>query len=449
MAKVCVVGAGSMSFGLAALKGLLYAPELDGIELVLHDVAEDALLRMGELARAIASTRGLATQILATADPEQALAGADVVVLSVTIDREAKWRDDYELGLRYDIKHYAENGGPGAIFHTARNLAIIMPLLRQMERLCPQAWILNYTNPVPRICTAINRYSSLRAIGVCHQLDFGYFMAGVLLGERLGIASPPDPRFRWTDSALENHHDISLAARKKMALLASGTNHFTWAHDVRERGTRKDLYPALREANRSFARDFEPFTREIFALYDLFPTPGDTHLVEYLPFTHGRQGELWTRYDIQMYDFAWSEGRRKSQAELVRKVAESRDFSLLDAVDTERVELLTEALLTGNCYLDEAINLPNEGQMPGLPEASIVETPGLFLPAGPRPLLCPPLPPAIRELCHRQTVINELSVTGIVERNRQKLKDALALDPMIDDPLLPQHFLDHFSFPEL
>jgi alpha-galactosidase len=462
MAKVCVVGAGSMSFGLAALKGLLFAPGLDGIDLSLHDIDGDAVARMGNLGRHVAKVRGLRTRVTATVDRAEALEGADVVVLSVTAKREEMWQRDRELGLRFGINHYAENGGPGAIFHAARNLDIIMPLVREMERRCPRAWILNYTNPVPRICTAIHRYSSMRVIGVCHQLDFGYFMAGVLLADRLGIELPPDPRFRWEDLSVEQHHHISVAAREKIALLASGTNHFTWAHRVDFRGQRVPpsavpatspvgademggegaLYGALREANRAFDAGFEPFTRKIFELYDLFPTPGDTHLVEYLPFTHNPQRGGWERYDIQMYDFEWSRNRRQAQAELTRRVAGEGELSLLEGIDTERVELLTEALLTGNGYLDEAINVPNEGQVPGLPDGAIVETPGIFLPAGPRPVHCPELPTPVRELCRRQTVINELAVAGTLEKDRRKLVEALALDPMVDDPELPAKILD-------
>ena len=462
MAKVCVVGAGSMSFGLAALKGLLFAPGLNGLDLVLLDIDGEAVARMGKLGQFAVQARSLRTTVTATTDPAAALEGADVVVLSVTAKREEMWRLDYERGLRYGINHYAENGGPGALFHAARNLDIIMPLVREMERRCPRAWILNYTNPVPRICTAINRFSSMRCIGVCHQLDFGYFMAGVLLADKLGIELPADPRFRWTDLSIEQHHDIGLAAKEKIALLASGTNHFTWAHRVDWRGQRVppsavpdgsprgdhemggEVYQMLREANGTYDAGFEPFTRKVFELFGIFPTPGDTHLVEYLPYTHSPARGTWERYDIQMYDFAWSEGRRRAQAELTRQVCEERNLELLAGIDTERVELLTEALLTGNDYLDEAINVPNEGQVPGLPDGAIVETPGVFLPAGPRPLLCPPLPAAIQELCRRQTIINELSVAGTIEQDRQKLMDALALDPMVDDPELPEMLVREF-----
>jgi len=469
MAKVCVVGAGSMSFGLAALKGLLLAPGLDGTDVVLHDIDHDAVHRMGNLGQYIVKTKGLKTSVTASTDPVASLEGADVVVLSVTAKREEMWQQDYERGLRHGINHYAENGGPGALFHAARNLDIIMPIVRIMEQRCPDAWILNYTNPVPRICTALNRYSSMKTIGVCHQLDFGYFMAGVLLADKLGIDLPEDPRFRWTDLSLEHHHHIGLAAKKKIALLASGTNHFTWAHRVDWRGQRvppsvvptgspggehelgggDGLYGMLREANRTYDAGFEPFTRKVFELTGVFPTPGDTHLVEYLPFTHSPARGTWERYDIQMYDFEWSSARRRTHAELARRVIEEKELALLDGIDTERVELLTEAILTGNGYFDEAINVPNEGQVPGLPDGAIVETPGIFLPAGPRPVHCPALPAVVQEYCRRQTIINDLSVVGTIEKDRQKLIDALSLDPMIDDPELPEllvlEFLDSIA----
>ena len=114
-------------------------------------------------------------------DCRKLLPGADFVIISVAIDREACWEKDHEIALKYGIIHYAENGGPGGFFHAARNIALLMPVFRSIEELCPNALVLNFTNPMTRICTAAARYTKLKMVGICHQIDFGYMMAGRIL----------------------------------------------------------------------------------------------------------------------------------------------------------------------------------------------------------------------------------------------------------------------------
>lgn len=506
---IVVVGAGSASFGLEALKGLLYSPDLDGVRIRLHDIDAEALERMHQLATLAVRKRGLRKAVESTTDPARALDGADVVVLSIAQDREKTWATDREIALRHGINHYAENGGPGAIAHTARNIALLLPILAQMEKKCPDAWLINYTNPVARMCTAVRQYSKIRCIGVCHQLDHGYYMAGVLLHDLLGIRLPRDYHFKWNDKAIEKTHAIAAAAHRELAISAAGLNHFTWALSVARRSNGEDLYPALRERNASFDAalgvrlgagkvgstpriprrtvPFEPLTRRVFDLFGMFPIPGDTHLCEYLPFTHSLSRRTWERMDIQMYDFYWSTARRDAARRKVRRIIHDKDLFLLDKVGSERAETLAAAIINGTPLSDEALNLPNgppyagpgrssppspsatagrsrrpspqagEGRVGGplsgtarpaaianLPAGAIVEAPAVFHAGEPRLQNVGRLPGPIAELCRRQILINELSVAGIVEHDRAKLLQALALDPMIDDPDLPPVLLDAY-----
>ena len=439
---IVIVGAGSASFGLSVLNGLLAnETPLDRATIRLHDIDRAALERMEGLARFVVAERGLDRRIEGSIDPKEAFDGADCVILSVAVDREATWKADRERGLRHGIDHYAENGGPGALFHTARNLEVILPILRQMEASCPDAWLLNYTNPVTRICTAASRYSRIKSIGICHQIDFGYYMAGVLLHDELGIPLPRDYLFRWNTPAIGRSHAIAAHAKNLITIQAAGLNHFTFALAVTDRNG-NDLYPLLRERNRTFDPAFEPLTRRVFELFGYFPVPGDTHLSEYLPFTHEVSRETFRRMDIQMYDFDWSRAERRQRAALARRVVAEQDVSLLDAVGSERAETVVDALLNRTPLVDQALNLPNRSAISNLPPDAIVEAPASFLAGTPRLASMGPLPPAIAELCGRQVLINELVVAGIVERDRAKLLQALALDPMVTDPDLPAALLD-------
>jgi len=327
--KISVIGAGSASFGLAALKGLLDSPALEGCRLHLHDIDPAAVARMGDLGRHLAATRKLDKRVASCTDLAACLDGADCVVLSVAIDREECWELDRRLGLQHGINHYAENGGPAAIFHTARNLGLILPILEEMGRRCPAAWLLNYTNPVPRICTAIRRYSDIRALGVCHQVEFGYYLAGVLLAAELGLELPEDYTFKWTHTHCRQADAISAAARRRIFIHAGGLNHFTWAFAVRDRSCGKDLYPALFEGAAAVRADFEPLSRQVLKLFGMLPTPGDNHLCEYLPYTHSAGRGTWTRYNMQMYDFEWSRENRRARAALAHDIIEGGRLELL------------------------------------------------------------------------------------------------------------------------
>ena len=121
------------------------------------------------------------------------------------------------------------------------------------KQACPDAWYINFTNPMVRICDAINRYSKIKVVGLCHQIHAGYGMAGYVLADHLGIDIPEgpfsthaDPKY-WRLLGL-----IARQAAEKIDIKAAGLNHFTWMVDIRDRRTGEDLYPA---AARSLAKD--------------------------------------------------------------------------------------------------------------------------------------------------------------------------------------------------
>ena len=444
-AKIVVIGAGSAAFGPSVIAGIASNPELANIELFLHDVDSKALDRMAAFADLVIQGGGVPITVAHSTELSRALDGADCVVLAVAAHRERTWARDRALALEHGIVHYAENGGPGAIFHTARNLELILPIAREMERCCPESWLLNYTNPVARICTALKRYTKIRTIGICHQLSFAYYMVGVLLGDELGIEPPVTARFRWNDQSIAESHRIAAETQAKVSIRAAGINHFTWALSITGREDGRDLYPLLNERIKLFDPGFEPLTRRVHRLFGMFPVPGDSHLVESLPYTHNVARASWDRYDIQMYDFDWAKrGRLASISALDAMVAEGGPIKP-GAFESERAELVLAALINRTLYLDEALNLPNAGAITNLPHDAIVETPAAILADGPHGVSCGALPESIAELCRRQCRIAELCVRGIVEQRREWLIEALALDPMIDDPDLPEALLHSFE----
>jgi alpha-galactosidase len=199
--------------------------------------------------------------------------------------REELWKSDFEIPLKYGLRQpYAENGGPAGFAHAARNIGPIMEIVRDMQQACPLVWFINFTNPMLRICDAIIRYSSIKAVGLCHQIYIGYCMAGVALAKDLGIEVPEG--LEGTHVDILQHPLQQKVINQAVPLLdirATGTNHFSWIVSLRDRRTDEDLYPLFRERFFALNPEFEPLTRRVFHDFGLFPVSGDTHLSEYLP----------------------------------------------------------------------------------------------------------------------------------------------------------------------
>jgi alpha-galactosidase len=312
---------------------------------------------------------------------------------------------------------------------------VIGPILEDIERLCPDALLLNFTNPMQRICTGIQRLSEVQIIGICHQITFGYFILGVAFRDELGLTFPEDLRFEWTDGAVKLWFSTASEVMKTLEIVAAGINHFTWMLSVKERRSGRDLYPELREKVDKLPATFEPLTQEIFRIFGLMPVPGDCHLTEYVPYTADRREKTWRRYDIQFYDLQWGTRKRQEGLRVIREVlAGNQSLEALRPITSERVEILVDGIANNRHLYEEALNIPNRRCIPNLPEGAIVEVPGILTSEGPNGLNVGCLPEAIAALCRRQISINELTVEAFQRGDRRVVHQLFALDPMIQDP---------------
>jgi alpha-galactosidase len=433
-AKVVVVGAGSAEFGIDSLAGLMRTKGLRGIQLALVDIDRDKLEIVERLARRMNDEWGAEMEVIASPNRLDVLEGAEFVILSVAVDREESWRRDHELARSFGITHYAENGGPGGFAHACRNLALVVPLLRDIEALAPDATLLVLTNPLTRICTAAARLSRIRCIGICHGIGIGYFILATALHRELGIELPSDPRFLWRDDRIEDFEAYQRIAKARYAIKAAGINHFTWILGVHDRDTGEDVYPHLRERMMELPARFEPLTQALFRLYGLVPVQGDTHLSEYVPFVADAKEKTWERFDIQLYDFEWSNRRRASTLRWMQNAAEGReDLGPLIGADSERVEYVIDGILNDRRGYEEAVNLPNGGCISNLPPAAIVEVPGIVDAEGVSGLHVGALPESIAALCRTQLTIDELTVEAFVSGDRGLVRQLFSIDPMIQD----------------
>ena len=446
--KITVIGAGSASFGENTLSAIMRSQKLKGSTLALVDRNADSLDIVNRLANRLNVEWDAGFVITAHTNHQDALHGSHFVVNAIEVGaRENLWKQDFEIPIKYGVRQpYAENGGPGGFAHAARNIDPIMHIAHDMEQACPEAWFVNFTNPMIRICDAINRHSQIKAVGLCHQIYAGYTMVGVALANDLGIEVPEG--LTGMHAAVDQH-PLQQRVREQIVPLidirAAGLNHFSWMLSINDRRTGEDLYPLFRKRFFELKPEFEPLTRDIFSAFGLCPVPGDTHLCEYLPWLSDTQTKPLDKYNIRLYDWDLFAAVREFELFRLNEMAsgEATIDSLLDT-DSEGALEMIENVAGGTTHYHLAANLPNMGQISNLPHNAIVETPVIVNGAGIQPAHVGALPEPIAELCRRETIVAQLGVDAAVEGNREKALQCLLLDPVVTDIDTAKKILDDY-----
>ena len=351
------------------------------------------------LANRINDVLGAGYQISSTTDREEALQGADFVIVSIAIDRVKMWKQDFAIPQKYGIKHVlGENVGPGAVFHTMRNLPIILDICKDIERICPDALLINFTNPESRLCMAIKKYTNVLAVGLCHQINAGIEIVSTIL-------------------------DID---REHIDVKAWGINHFTWIFDIRDKRTGDDLYPLFREKEATYNSEYEKLSRFLFRHYGLFPTSGDGHLGEFFPYAH-------EFIAADGYDFEKYEKRRQNIVSTLDGVISGEvpiDDKLVSPSGEKAFNIIKGIMYNTNELL-ESVNIPNDGYISNLPADAIVEVPAVISGNGVIGLALGELPRGIAALCRTQVDVQHLVVDAGVQGDRGLVIQALLTDPNI------------------
>jgi alpha-galactosidase len=446
--KIVIIGAGSASFGLNTLAALIGSPALRGSHLALVDRNGETLAGAVRLAERLNRDWDAGMSFSRHTSHTEALDGAAFVILSIEVPpREALWRSDYEIPLKYGVRQpYAENGGPGAFAHAARNIGPVMAIVRDMEAICPDAWLINYTNPMMRICDAVARHSRIRVVGLCHQIQAGYAMVGRTLADVLDIDVPP----AFTDTHASPHTNaprgrVARQAMDKVTIVAAGLNHFTWMLALHDRRTGEDLYPLFRERWAAGDPAFETLTRRVFDAFGLFPIPGDEHLCEYLPWLSDPQTRPWEKYDVSLYDWAyWATHRDGGHRDIAAMGAGEMPVDALRAADSEGALEMVVNMAGGTTHAHLAVNLPNAGAIANLPDDALVEVPGVVNGLGVCGVTVGPLPTGVAELCRREVVVTQLCVDAAVHGDRDAALQCLLFSPGITDMDVARQILDDY-----
>lgn len=425
--KIVLVGAGSTSFGVSTVADFFQQREqFLGSTLVLCDVNEAKLQRVKRLAERMNAALGKPFCIEAVTDYHRALEGAGFVFVSVEVDRLERWKLDWEIPFKYGIKHVlGENGGPGGLSHALRTVPLVLGIARAMEQSAPDAYLINYVNPLSRVCLGVTRYTNIKTVGMCHQINKGFS----LVGQVLGLTPPTHEHFPEAELARE--------LKKQIDLKQTGLNHVTWIQDIRDKATGRDLYPEFRARLNKMDPSWEPLSQRLYAAFGLFPATGDGHVGEY--FSYASEFS-----DLKGYDF---EERAQDSLDLDARVERAgQDDAPLDKFlehdSGERGIDVVAALLNNLNRYELNINVVNHGALPGLPDWAIVEVPAVVSGAGVLPLRMPPLPSGITGMLNQQAAIQDRVVEAAVHGDRQAALQALLLDPLVSNYDQAERMLD-------
>lgn len=445
--KIVIMGAGSASFGPKTLATIIREPALKNSHLALVDLNAASLKTIRRVAERMNEVWKANMCISASTERKEVLAGANFVVVSIEVSpREKLWRLDWEIPLRHGLRQpYGENGGPGGLMHACRQIPPFMEIVRDMEALCPDAWLINFSNPLPRITRAVAKYSRIKTVGKCHQIKVGYGIAAVLLRDRYGIEVPDDISLRSDRSNVPTINGMADIGRRYFDIKSAGLNHFIWLLDIRDKETGEDLYPALRAAIDKAPPTLEPLSMELFRIFGYCPIAGDTHLVEYLPWIHDPVARPWERYSVPLYNWSENEASRDDLHQRLMQMAAGH--VAIDELGNARSEGAAEVIVAiagSQNYYDEAANIPNHGAIANLPDETIVEVPALISGMGVNGMHVGLMPKPVAELLRREAALVEMVVDTAVTGDRNLALQTLLLDPMINDIGRARAILDDY-----
>jgi alpha-galactosidase len=403
--KVAILGAGSTVFARQLMTDLLCTPGLEKGVIALVDVDAERLELAQRIAERLVEQSGRAWRVEATTGRLQVLPGCDYVINTIDVAGPRNVRPDYDIPLKYGVDQcIGDTIGPGGIFKMLRTGPVWLEILRDVERLCPGAVVMNHTNPMSALTLLALRATRLAVIGLCHSVQG----TSRLLASYLGV---PYEELRWR---------------------CAGINHLAWFTALTHGG--RDMVPRLREAARDpDIYDADPVRFEVLLHFGAFVTESSGHFSEYVPYFRKRP-DLLERYTRAGYRgesgfYANNWPRWRTEADEAVKAQLSAESEIVLQRGSEYASIIVEAIETGQTAVIHG-NVLNTGLIDNLPAGGCVEVPVLVDATGLHPIHFGPLPPQLAALNAAHMQVHELMVQAVLERDRGAALHALMLDPL-------------------
>ncbi len=421
--RIVLIGAGSAQFGYGTIGDILQSKVLEGSHIVLHDINPVTLAVVEKTGRAFIQERNLPYTISATTDREEAFQGADYLIISIEVgNRFELWEQDWNIPQQYGVQQvYGENGGPGGLFHAMRITPPILEICADIMRICPQATVFNFSNPMSRICTTVNRaFPDLKFIGLCHEIN-----------------------------SLEHYLPLVLSTPwENLKVRAAGLNHFSVVLTAEYVDSGQDAYPDILEKAPQFfgnmpslnaiykyfketgqwpekpedfaAVVFEAWPeRRVFQIileqFSLLPITSDSHFGEYIQWAYDITDHKGILDFYRFYKGHLSQVEPKIELQL-----------------TERIVPIIEGILADSGYEEAAVNIPNNGLLVDLPDWLAVEVPATVDKNGVHGIPMGRLPSGFLGLLNNQVAVHDLTAEAILKKSRQAALQALLVDPVVN-----------------
>lgn len=415
--KISMLGAGS-GFVMSVAKELIEHDIFVDSEFALQDISSERLQAAEKTVREIlGGTPHMNIRLTATTNRKEALDGSNYVITSCEPERYSNWVKDLRIPAKHGVHQVkGENGGPGGMIHGIRNCCLFQGILTDMEKYCPEAWLMNFTNPMSILCTYFKNYSSVKALGFCHQVHGSF---GVI-AEQLGM-QPGD-----------------------LEVVSGGINHLNWLFDIRKKGSGESCMDEFLEKVRNskyWEEHFEAIPPQMFTLetlntFNMYPIGYDDHIIEYLPFFWDEAE--WGKHGYKsLADFYEGLAKQKRHTLEMQRLLGKEYTKPPFPVDpdhpyyAEKPCQVIVALETNTPTYFDAINIVNNGAISNLPANAIVDIPAVAIGGEVRSIHVGELPLGPMEICRRQITLHEMIAKAAHEGDDNLAIQALCLDPYV------------------
>jgi alpha-galactosidase len=408
MAKIAFIGAGSFGFTRKLVSDMLTFPLLTDATIALMDIDAERLDYIKRAVDRIVREGNYPAKVIATQDRAEALKGADAVICTILSGGVDIWRYDIEIPKKYGVDiNVGDTRGPSGVFRALRTIPVMLDICRDIERYCPKAILLNYTNPMAMLCRAMQRETSVQVTGLCHSVQ----------GTAMMLA-------RWIGAPYE-----------EITYTCAGINHQAWYVDYKWNGD--DAYPLIRKAvEKQEIYDEEQVRNEMFRQLGYYVTESSGHNSEYNWWfrkrpdliekycTHGtgwNPGEY--AYIVKSYTARSGNWREQIQAWL-------DDPEPLDLKrGHEYAAFIVNAYMGGDPFKFNG-NVPNRGLIDNLPAEACVEVPVYADRQGFNAVHVGALPPQCAALNNISVACEEMAVEACLTGDPTMVFHSIAYDPL-------------------
>ena len=431
--RIVLIGAGSAQFGYGTIGDILQSKVLESSTIVLHDINPNTLGVVEQNARAFIAEHKLPFIVSATTDRAAAFQGADFLISSIEVgNRFELWELDWRIPQQYGVRQvYGENGGPGGLFHSLRIIPPILDICADAMKICPEATIFNFSNPMSRICTTVTRaFPDLKFIGLCHEIGSLRNFLPRILGvpyEALEVRAAGLNHFsavltaKYKESGLDAYPDIRARAPGFFAHMASQDAVHKYFKETGKWPDKDEDFAGIETEAWPERRVFQV----ILEKFGLMPITSDSHFGEYIQ---------WA-YDVTDH---------KGILDFYR-FYKSYLATILPEIELhleERVVPIIEGILTDSGYVEEAVNIPNKGLIANLPDWIVVEVPATVDATGIHGIPMGQLPKGFAGLLMNQVAVHDLTAEAVLTKSRSAALQALLVDPIVNQYQRVEEMLD-------